>query len=193
MKVSRTDLPGVLRIEPKVIGDDRGCFCESWSAARYARVGIPGPFVQDNVSVSSHRTMRGLHLQHPHGQGKLIQVLSGEVFDVAVDVRLGSPCFGNWFGAVLSHRNWHQLYIPAGFAHGFCVVSETALLAYKCTERYCPETELTIAWDDSDIGIRWPIAEPILSAKDKAGRHLRALKARLPQYEDPEAPPIVGQ
>ena len=125
MKVSETGLPCVMRIEPDVFGDTRGFFYESWSASRYAAAGFSGPFVQDNVSQSSRGSLRGLHLQHPHGQGKLVYVLVGEVFDVAVDVRVGSPHFGQWGAVTLSESNRHQLYIPPGFAHGFCVVSDT--------------------------------------------------------------------
>ena len=180
MKVSGTNFSGVMLIEPTVLDDFRGLFYESWSASRYAEVGVPGPFVQDNISSSTHGTLRGLHLQHPRGQGKLVHVLVGEVFDVVVDVRVGSPDFGRWTGATLSETNRHQLYIPPGFAHGFCVVSDAALFAYKCTEYYCPETEITVAWDDPDIGIRWPFAEPTLSRKDRAGAALSSLTARLP-------------
>ena len=182
MKVSETDLPGILLIEPVVFDDPRGLFYEGWSESRYTKGGIPGPFVQDNVSKSTHRTLRGLHLQHPYGQAKLVHVLVGEVFDVAVDVRVGSPRFGQWTGAILSESNSHQLYIPPGFAHGFCVVSDTALFAYKCTDYYHPETELTLAWNDPGVGVDWPFEEPLLSNKDKAGQALVALKDRLPRY-----------
>ena len=182
MKVSETDLPGVVLIAPKVFDDPRGLFYESWSAARYADAGIPGPFVQDNVSRSTHGTLRGLHLQHPHAQGKLVHVLVGEVFDVVVDVRVGSPHFGQWTGVVLSESNRQQFYIPPGFAHGFCVLSEIGLFAYRCTDYYHPEAEITVAWNDPDIGIRWPIAEPSLSRKDRAGAPLSALTDQLPPY-----------
>ena len=182
MKVSDTGVPGVIRIEPRVYGDARGFFYESWSASRYADAGLPGSFVQDNVSQSCRGSLRGLHLQHPHGQGKLVYVLVGEVFDVAVDVRVGSPHFGQWGGVTLSESNRHQLYIPPGFAHGFCVISDTALFAYKCTERYHAEAEITVVWNDPDIEIRWPIAAPTLSKKDRAGHRLKALRDRLPRY-----------
>ena len=184
MKVRGTDLPGVVLIEPTIFDDPRGIFYESWSDARYAEAGIAASFVQDNVSTSSRGTLRGLHLQHPHGQGKLVYVLVGEVFDVVVDVRVGSPQFGQWTGSVLSEDNRHQLYLPPGFAHGFCVISDTALFAYKCSESYHPETELTVAWNDPDIGIRWPLAEPVLSKKDAEGKALAALSERLPRYGD---------
>ena len=144
---------------------------------------MPSSFVQDNISTSARGTLRGLHLQHPYGQGKLVQVLVGEVFDVAVDVRVGSPHFGRWAGATLSESNRHQLYIPPGFAHGFCVLSASALFSYKCTEYYHAETEITLAWDDQDVGVRWPVAEPVVSKKDKAGQTLRALGDRLPRFE----------
>lgn len=186
MKVSETNLPGVMLIETTVFEDPRGLFYESWSASRYADAGVPGHFVQDNISRSTHGTLRGLHLQHPRGQGKLVYVLVGEVFDVAVDVRVGSPHFGRWTGTTLSESNRHQLYIPPGFAHGFCVVSDTALLAYKCTDYYHPENEISVAWNDPDIGVCWPTAEPTLSRKDRAGDGLAVLKDRLPRYEASE-------
>ena len=182
MKVSETKLPGVVLIEPAVFDDPRGFFYEGWSESRYTDVGIPGPFVQDNVSRSTRGTVRGLHLQHPYGQAKLVHVLVGEVFDVAVDLRVGSPHFGQWAGATLSESNRHQLYIPPGFAHGFGVVSDTALFAYKCTEYYHPETEITVAWNDPDIGVRWPFPDPTLSGKDRAGARLKTLTDRLPPY-----------
>ena len=185
MNVFTTELEGVVRIEPKVFGDTRGFFMETWSAGRYEEAGVAGPFKQDNLSRSSHATLRGLHLQHPHGQGKLVSVLEGEVFDVAVDVRVGSPTFGRWVGARLSSNNRHQLFVPAGFAHGFCVTSDSALFAYKCTEYYHPETEVTIAWDDPAIGVAWPIAEPLLSERDRTGESLANVdRARLPRYGD---------
>ena len=186
MKVRETELPGVLLIEPEVFDDARGLFYESWSESRYADAGMPRHFVQDNISASSQGTLRGLHLQHPHGQGKLVQVIGGKVFDVAVDVRLGSPTFGRWTGLVLSEANRHQLYIPTGFAHGFCVISHSALFAYKCTDFYDRESELTVAWDDMDIGIVWPLKHPVLSKKDSEGRSLAELRQRLPRYHRSE-------
>jgi dTDP-4-dehydrorhamnose 3,5-epimerase len=194
MKVSGTNLSGVVLIEPTVFDDPRGLFYESWSESRYADAGVPGPFVQDNISSSTQGTLRGLHLQHPFGQGKLVHVLVGEVFDVVVDVRVGSPNFGRWTGATLSESNRHQLYVPPGFAHGFCVVSDTALFVYKCTEYYRPETEIIVAWDDPDIGIRWPFAEPTLSRKDRAGAALSSLTAQLPHYvtSEEDLPGSVG-
>jgi dTDP-4-dehydrorhamnose 3,5-epimerase len=166
MKVSKTDLPGVLVITPDVYGDDRGYFVEAWRSRRYAEVGLPEVFVQDNLSMSRRGILRGLHLQHPNGQGKLVQVVHGEVFDVAVDVRVGSPTFGRWVGTVLSRENHKQVWVPPGFAHGFCVTSETALFSYKCTEVYHRDSELGVAWNDPELAIEWPVREPELSRKD---------------------------
>ena len=183
MRVEHTQLEAVLRIEPTVFGDARGYFFETWQRERYADAGIPREFVQDNISRSRRGILRGLHLQEPFGQGKLIQVLEGEIFDVAVDTRVGSPNFGRWVGETLSSENRRQLYVPVGFAHGFCVVSETALVLYKCTELYHPETELSVAWDDPTLAISWPIANPELSKKDAAGVKLQDIpKQRLPRY-----------
>jgi dTDP-4-dehydrorhamnose 3,5-epimerase len=173
MHVEATDLPGVLLIEPKAFGDARGFFLETWNARRYVEAGLPGTFVQDNVSFSQRGVLRGLHFQNPHAQGKLVYVLQGEVFDVAVDVRPDSPTFGRWVGVTLSGQDHRQIWIPPGFAHGFCVTSETALFAYKCTDYYCPECEGAILWNDPDIGIAWPIETPSLSAKDAAAPRLR--------------------
>jgi dTDP-4-dehydrorhamnose 3,5-epimerase len=181
MKVTPTVLPEVLLIEPDVYGDERGFFCETWQKERYAEMGLAVDFVQDNVSFSEKNILRGLHVQHPYAQGKLVHVLQGEVFDVAVDIRKNSPDFGRWVGVYLSADNHQQLYIPPGFAHGFCVTSEKALFVYKCTELYHPETELSIAWDDPIIGIEWPVTQPNLSKKDQAGLLLNSIsKARLP-------------
>lgn len=183
MKVLATKLDGVLVIDPTVFGDTRGFFMESFNAQRYTDAGISGPFVQDNVSLSQCGVLRGLHLQHPHGQGKLVQVLRGEVFDVAVDVRTGSPTFGKSIGEYLSEENRRQLYIPAGFAHGFLVTSDEVLFAYKCTDYYHPESELSIRWDDPRIGIDWPTRDVSLSAKDRDAPLLDEVAAmRLPRY-----------
>lgn len=183
MKVVETELPGVLIVEPDRFGDDRGYFQEIWHASRYRDAGIAGPFVQDNLSLSRHGVLRGLHFQNPNAQGKLVYVLRGEVFDVAVDVRAGSPTFGKWTGATLSGDNGRQLYVPAGFAHGFCVTGDHALFAYKCTDFYNPGTEGTVRWDDPAIGIDWPISEPVVSEKDAAASSLTDLDpARLPQF-----------
>jgi dTDP-4-dehydrorhamnose 3,5-epimerase len=183
VKVTPTELPDVLRVEPTVFGDSRGYFFEAYSARRYADAGIPAKFVQDNVSLSQRGVLRGLHFQYPHGQGKLVAVLRGEVFDVAVDVRRGSPTFGRWVGECLSAENKRQLYIPPGFAHGFLVTSDEALFAYKCTEYYHPEAERSIRWDDARIGIRWPIDGPVLSAKDDVAVMLDAMpEEHLPAF-----------
>lgn len=183
MKVRETPLPGVLMVEPEVFGDGRGLFFETYRAQRYAEAGIPASFVQDNVSLSERGVLRGLHLQNPNPQGKLIYVLEGEVFDVAVDVRVGSPTFARWTGTVLSGENKLQLYIPEGFAHGFCVLSETALFAYKCTDVYTPASELSIIWNDPAIGIEWPVDGPLLSPRDAAAPRLGDIDpGRLPRY-----------
>lgn len=167
MNIVKTALSGVYIVEPKVFGDERGFFYESWQKDRYEKVGIVGEFVQDNVSFSRKGVLRGLHYQNPYGQGKLVSVLQGEVFDVAVDIRVGSDTFGKWVGVSLSGENHRQLWIPAGFAHGFCVLSDTALFSYKCNERYKPDYEGGIAWNDPDIAIEWPMKEVTLSDKDQ--------------------------
>jgi dTDP-4-dehydrorhamnose 3,5-epimerase len=185
MKVEPRDIPGIVVIEPQVFEDARGYFLETWSRERYAGVGVPESFVQDNVSRSIRNTVRGLHLQHPHGQGKLVQVLEGEVFDVIVDVRVGSPAFGRWVATTLSGRNHRQIYIPPGLAHGFCVTADAALFAYKCTEPYHPESELGIAWNDPDLAIPWPAAAPLLSPRDAGFPLLRDIpRERLPRIPD---------
>jgi dTDP-4-dehydrorhamnose 3,5-epimerase len=167
MKVIETPLAGVLIIEPRVFGDERGFFLETWSRSRYAEAGIDVDFVQDNLSLSSRGVLRGLHFQNPMAQGKLVSVLAGEVFDVAVDLRQGSPTFGRWHGVVLSGENKRQYWVPPGFAHGFCVTSETALFTYKCTELYAPGHERAIRWDDPELAIDWPVAAPQVSDKDR--------------------------
>ena len=183
MKIVETKLAGVVIIEPRIFGDSRGYFMETWNRSRYEEIGLPGTFVQDNLSFSAHGVLRGLHFQQPQPQGKLVWVLQGEVFDVAVDIRAGSPTFGQWTGVTLSADNKRQLYIPAGFAHGFCVTSATALFSYKCTDYYNPAAENGILWNDPDLGIRWPVKEPLLSAKDSAGRRLRDVPPdMLPAY-----------
>jgi dTDP-4-dehydrorhamnose 3,5-epimerase len=183
VKVTPTALPDVLLVEPKVFGDARGYFFESYNARRYAEAGIAAMFVQDNVSLSQRGVLRGLHFQHPYGQGKLVGVLTGQVFDVAVDVRRGSPTFGRWVGECLSAENKRQLYIPPGFAHGFLVTSDEALFAYKCTEYYHPETERSIRWDDARLGIDWPVDGPVVSTKDNVAVTLDAMPAEfLPTF-----------
>ncbi len=184
MKVIETKLPDVIVIEPDVYPDPRGWFLETWSRKRYEDAGIRERFVQDNVSFSSKAVLRGLHFQYPQSQGKLIQVLSGEVFDVAVDIRVGSPAFGGWVSATLSQSNHKQMYVPPGFAHGFCVLSETAIFSYKCTDYYSPSGEFGVAWNDPDLGIDWPITEPVLSKKDAGYPLLRDIpRQKLPKYE----------
>jgi dTDP-4-dehydrorhamnose 3,5-epimerase len=183
MDVVQVDLPGVLLIRPRVFRDDRGSFLETWRRERYADVGLPETFVQDNAAVSTRGVLRGLHYQHPHPQGKLVMTLHGEVFDVAVDIRTGSPHFGRWFGTTLSEENGHQLWIPEGFAHGYAVLTDTAVFAYKCTTTYHAEGDAAVAWNDPDIGIRWPIPEPHLSPKDAAAPRLRDMDPdRLPEF-----------
>lgn len=185
MKVVETELSGVFVIEPDRFGDDRGFFQETWHAGRYRDAGMTADFVQDNLSMSGHGVLRGLHFQNPNGQGKLVYVLVGEVFDVAVDIRVGSPSFGRWAGAILSAESGRQLYIPAGFAHGFCVIGQTALFAYKCTDFYDRESEGTIRWDDPQIGIDWPISDPVVSDKDATAPFLSAIdRKKLPRYGD---------
>ncbi len=181
MKVTPLSIPEVLLVEPRVFGDDRGFFLETFNAQRYAEVGIAQAFVQDNLSRSRKGTLRGLHFQEPRGQGKLVQVLSGAVWDVVVDVRRGSPHFGRWVGTELSADNRRQLWVPPGFAHGFCVLSETADFFYKCTEFYSPGNEHAVHWGDPDLDIRWPISSPLLSAKDASAPRLKDAVV-LPEY-----------
>jgi dTDP-4-dehydrorhamnose 3,5-epimerase len=182
VRLVSTEIPGVVVIEPDVHADGRGFFLETYSAERYRAHGISAPFVQDNHSQSIAGTLRGLHLQIRHPQGKLIRVVEGEIFDVAVDVRRGSPTFGRWVGVSLTASSFKQLYVPPGFAHGFCVVSTIAQVEYKCTDIYDPASEIGIAWNDPAIGISWPVTSPILSARD--GRHpaLAAVVDQLPAY-----------
>jgi dTDP-4-dehydrorhamnose 3,5-epimerase len=186
MNVIQTDLPGVLIIEPRVFGDERGFFMETWQQQRYAEAGMPERFVQDNISFSRHGILRGLHYQNPQGQGKLVYVLQGEVYDVAVDIRAGSPNFGRAVEITLSAENKRQFYVPPGFAHGFCVTSDAALFVYKCTEFYNPAQEGSVRWDDPQIGIDWPVREPLLSDKDKGASLLSEIpQDKLPQYPLP--------
>ncbi|WP_139558119.1 dTDP-4-dehydrorhamnose 3,5-epimerase [Methylotetracoccus oryzae] len=186
MKVEATALPGVLLIEPRVFGDSRGYFFESWNRQRYREQGVEIDFVQDNLSYSERGVLRGLHCQQPYGQGKLVQVLEGEVFDVAVDIRRGSPTFGKSVSVYLSAENRRQLYIPPGFAHGFGVTSPHALFSYKCTDAYHPECEFTVLWNDPALALEWPIANPSLSDKDVKGLRLQDIPPdRLPVYVAP--------
>lgn len=168
MEVVKTPIEGVLLIKPHVFGDQRGYFVETWQKERYEAAGINLPFVQDNHSKSTKGILRGLHFQKQHPQGKLVMVSLGEVFDVAVDIRKGSPTFGKWFGAILNQENQNQLWIPPGMAHGFVVLSDVAHFHYKCTDFYHPGDEGSIRWNDPTIGIDWPYKkEPVLSAKDQ--------------------------
>lgn len=175
MKVTTCDLQGLLIIEPDVFGDNRGYFMESWNRQRYREAGLASDFVQDNFSLSRRGTLRGLHFQNPLAQGKLVSVLQGEVFDVGVDIRRGSPTFGRWFGMTLSAENKRQFFLPPGFAHGFLVLSEMALFHYKCTDYYSPKDEQGFRWDDPDVGIKWPVENPILSKRDAAAPYLKAI------------------
>jgi dTDP-4-dehydrorhamnose 3,5-epimerase len=185
MRHGGTALPGVLLLEPRVFRDSRGTFMETWRERRYREVGVSGPFVQDNVSASRRGVLRGLHVQHPHPQGKLVSVLNGEVWDVAVDVRVGSPTFGRWLGCVLSAENARQLWIPEGFAHGFVALADASVVHYKCTDVYRPEAERTVRWDDPAIGIEWPIDDPVLSERDLGGSLLAAIpEGLLPRHPD---------
>lgn len=177
MKVTETRLPGVLLLEPRVFRDERGFFLETWNRERYAEVGINQPFVQDNLSSSQRNVLRGLHFQNPSSQAKLVTTVWGAVFDVAVDLREDSPTFGEWVGVELTAENMRQLYIPEGFAHGFVVLSETALFSYKCTALYSPVHERSLRWNDPDVGIEWPIDVPILSEKDGRAPLLRDVPA----------------
>lgn len=182
MKVTPTDLPGVFVIEPAVYRDDRGFFVETHRQSRYREAGIDVDFVQDNLSRSSRGTLRGLHLQFPAEQAKLVWVVEGQVLDVAVDVRVGSPSFGRHVSVVLDAGSMRQLFLPAGFAHGFLVQSDSALFAYKCSAEYASEHAIEIAWNDPKIGIDWGIADPILSAKDAGAQLLEDALDRLPRW-----------
>jgi dTDP-4-dehydrorhamnose 3,5-epimerase len=179
MRFVETAIAGVIVIEPDVHRDPRGFFLETFHAAKYAAAGIPAVFVQDNHSSSVRNTLRGLHMQVRKPQGKLIRVVEGEIWDVAVDVRRGSATFGRWTAERLSAENFKQLYVPPGCAHGFCVLSETAQVQYKCTELYDPADEIGIAYDDPDLAIAWPVASPLLSERDRSHGRLTDLADRL--------------
>jgi dTDP-4-dehydrorhamnose 3,5-epimerase len=187
MRVVPADIPEVLLIEPEVYADARGFFLETYHAERYAEFGIGGPFVQDNHSCSVRGTVRGLHLQVSRPQAKLIRVVVGEIFDVAVDVRVGSPTFGRWVGVTLSAASFRQYYIPEGFAHGFSVLSPTAEIEYKCNDLYDPVGQLGIAWNDESLGIPWGIDSPLLSDRDRANPPLSAVAQLLPRYQSQES------
>ena len=186
MNIRQTKLPGVLILEPDVFSDERGFFLETWNSRRYEDAGIKDPFVQDNASFSKNGVLRGLHFQHPQSQGKLIQVLSGRVVDIVIDIRVGSPTFGQWISEVFSDANHRQMYIPPGFAHGYCVTSETAVFSYKCTDFYNPTTEGGIIWNDPDLNIDWPTTEPVLSPKDANYPRLKDISPeKLPHFRSP--------
>ena len=184
MKITPLSVPEVLLVEPRVFSDDRGYFLETWSERAWQAAGRSESFVQDNASYSLRGTLRGLHLQNPNGQGKLVMVSSGIVWDVAVDLRVGSPTFGKWAADELSEENHKQLYIPPGFGHGFCVLSESARFVYKCTAAYDPTAELSVRFDDPDLAIAWPLQAPLLSPKDAKAPLLAKILAeeRLPVF-----------
>jgi dTDP-4-dehydrorhamnose 3,5-epimerase len=179
MKVTATEFPEVVLIEPQVFADPRGHFLEIYQAQRYSERGLPDNFVQDALSYSFKGVLRGLHYQLARPQGKLVSVIAGEIFDVVVDIRRSSATFTKWKGLVLSSRNYQQLYIPPGFAHGFCVLSDSAAVWYKLTEYYLPKDEYGIRWDDPALGIDWPLAEPLLSARDRRFPVLAAIDPAL--------------
>ncbi len=187
MKITQTEIPGVVILEPQVFRDERGFFLESYHQQKYREAGIDAVFVQDNHSRSQRGTVRGLHAQVGRPQGKLVRVIEGEIFDVAVDVRRGSPHFGHWVGAWLSAGNHRQIYVPAGFIHGFCVTTEVAQVEYKCTDFYDPSSEISVLWNDPEIGIAWPLEEigaPVLSKKDLAAKPLLQFMDVLPLFEE---------
>ena len=184
MRMTPTPLKDLSQIEPDVFGDARGKFVEIFRQTRYKALGIMGPFVQDNFSWSVRGTLRGLHYQVARPQGKLVTVVRGTVYDVAVDIRQGSSTFGQWYGVELSDTNMRQLYIPPGFAHGFCVLSEEAGFLYKCTDVYQPSDERGILWNDPALAIAWPISTPLLSAKDQAYKCLADMMTELPRGDD---------
>lgn len=185
MNVIETAIPGVLQIVPRVFKDHRGRFLETWNRKAYAEAGIMVDFVQDNISVSDRHVLRGLHFQYPHGQDKLVQVLYGQAFDVALDIRLGSPTFGTAVTCMLSQENHQQFFVPAGFAHGFCVLSEMAIFSYKCSDFYNPGAERGVLWNDPDLHIDWPNEAPILSDKDARLPRLKDIPTyQLPSYEE---------
>jgi dTDP-4-dehydrorhamnose 3,5-epimerase len=179
MKATELELSGLKLLEPRVFADERGFFLESYQRERYRAVGIECEFVQDNHSRSSQGTLRGLHYQSSPGQAKLLRVVSGRIFDVAVDIRPESPTFGRWKGVYLDAETHAQLFVPIGFAHGFCVVSETADVLYKVSSPYDSTTECGLAWDDPDIGVEWPTQQPLLSARDRAAESFASYRARV--------------
>ena len=183
MRFCPTELAGVIIVEPDVHRDARGFFLETYHAEQYRTAGITGTFVQENHSLSGGKTIRGLHAQVQHPQGKLIRVIEGEIFDVAVDIRRGSPTYMRWVSVILSAANFRQLYIPPGFAHGFAVTTTRAQVVYKCTEFYDPTDEISLAWNDSAIGVEWPFRNPVLSERDRLAPSLTAVEKSLPVHE----------
>lgn len=184
MEIETTPIQGVWVIVPKVFDDPRGYFMETFQQQRFADNNLPSRFVQDNFSYSTRYTLRGLHYQNPRGQAKLVQAVLGEIFDVVVDIRVGSPTFGQWFGIRLSDTNHNQMLVDAGLAHGFCVLSAEACVAYKCTDFYAPDSEGGILWSDPDIGIEWPVDDPLLSDKDKIYHRLKDIdRHKLPKWD----------
>ena len=183
LRFQHLEIPGVVLVEPQVHGDERGFFVETYHVEKYKEGGIPELFVQDNHSHSACGTLRGLHVQIPHSQGKLVRVIEGEIFDVAVDIRRGSPTYARHVCVTLSSQNFKQLYVPPGLAHGFVVTSQSAQVEYKCTDLYHPECELTIAWDDPTLAIPWPVNSPTLSQKDANGALLKSVEDRLVDYK----------
>ena len=183
MRVEACELPGVLIVEPDVYRDDRGFFLEAYHARKYAELGVVGPFVQDNHSFSRRNALRGLHAQVQRPQGKLVRAVAGEMFDVAVDIRRDSPTFKRWVGVRLSGDNFRQLYVPPGFAHGFCTLSDELHVEYKCTALYDPADEIALAWDDPELAIAWPVTAPVVSEKDGRAPRLEAIFDRLPRTE----------
>ena len=185
MRITPTELPGVLIVEPRIFWDNRGHFLETFHGERYCEHGLRENFVQDNLSFSNRGVLRGLHYQIGRPQGKLVMVPDGEIYDVAVDIRVGSPHFGEWAGVRLSSVGCRQIFIPAGFAHGFCVISETASVIYKCTDYYSPADERGIRWDDPGLSIAWPVTDPIMSEKDRLYPTLSEVPAEdLPVYKE---------
>lgn len=183
MRIVPTELATVVIVEPQLHPDGRGFFFESYHAGRYAAAGLPERFVQDNHSCSVRGTLRGLHYQLEHPQGKLVRVIRGAVYDVAVDIRRGSPTFGRWVGVELTAENKRQLYVPPGFAHGFCAVGEVSEVEYRCTDYYAPSDQHGVAWNDPLLGIPWPVREPVLSEKDRRYPPLTPARSDLPVYE----------
>lgn len=177
MKVIETGIPGLVVVELSVHGDERGYFKELWQSSRYVEAGLPGRFVQSNVSRSGAGVLRGLHYQFPQPQGKLVSVLEGRIFDVAVDIRSDSPTFRQWAGVELSAENHRQLYVPEGFAHGFCVLGESATMNYLCTAEFARDFDAVLAWDDPDIGVQWPVAGKVISTRDRNAPRLKDIAA----------------